>query len=153
MNDYLRLQHIFSLNVLDNESNNNSFFSPFVSGWSLHGLHCYQFFNFKHSWNKASELCKRYGSDLATVKSYRQNNFTAQLASGFLTGQTDNSYWLGLQAHNELQTNMLSTDSGDRISQYYGHWATGHPNVDSGKCVQAVIKVGVLMYLFYPLLH
>ena len=178
MNDNLRLQHFFHTrinlcknlqfskaktvqyintvqiiiifwNVLDIESNNNSFFSPFISGWSLHGLHCYQFFNFKHSWNKASELCKRYGSDLATVKSYRQNNFTAQLASGFLTGQTDNSYWLGLQAHNELQTNMLSTDSGDRISQYYGHWATGHPNVDSGKCVQAVIKVSVLVYIFF----
>ena len=28
-------------------------------GWKLRGLHCYQFFNIRHSWQKASELCKR----------------------------------------------------------------------------------------------
>jgi hypothetical protein len=32
----------------------------FVSGWNLRGLQCYQFFNIRHSWQKASELCKRY---------------------------------------------------------------------------------------------
>ena len=111
------------------------------SGWRLHGLHCYQFFNFKHSWNKASELCQRYGSHLVTVSSYRQNNFTAQLASEFLSGQADKSYWLGLKAHNNLQTNMLIGADEEQISQYFGHWATGHPNVENGKCVQAVVKV------------
>ena len=37
--------------------------------------------------------------------------------------------------------NMLDTDGGDQISQYYGHWGNGHPNVDNGQCVQAVLKV------------
>ena len=55
--------------------------NSFIPGWELHGLHCYQFFNVRHSWQKASELCKRYGSDLATVDSFAQNNFTSQLAS------------------------------------------------------------------------
>ena len=86
-------------------------------------------------------VCFRYGSHLVTVSSYRQNNFTAQLASEFLSGQTDKSYWLGLKAHNNLQTNMLIADDEEQISQYFGHWATGHPNVENGKCVQAVLKV------------
>ena len=83
----------------------------------------------------------RYGSHLVTVSSYRQNNFTAQLASEFLSGQADKSYWLGLKAHNNLQTNMLIGADEEQISQYFGHWATGHPNVENGKCVQAVVKV------------
>ena len=58
-----------------------------------------------------------------------------------MPGQNDKSYWLGLKAHNNLQTNMLTADAGEQISQYYGHWANGHPNVDNGKCVQAVLKV------------
>ena len=86
-------------------------------------------------------LIARYGSHLVTVSSYRQNNFTAQLASEFLSGQADKSYWLGLKAHNNLQTNMLIADDEEQISQYFGHWATGHPNVENGKCVQAVVKV------------
>ena len=36
---------------------------------------------------------------------------------------------------------MLIADAGEQISQYYGHWGTGHPNVKSGNCVQAVLKV------------
>ena len=27
-----------------------------------------------------------------------------------------------------------------QISQYYGHWATGQPNVRHGKCVRSVLK-------------
>ena len=60
----------------------------------------------------------RYGSDLASVESFRQNNFTANLAADFRDGKEDYSYWLGLQAHNELQTNTLGTDAGGQISQY-----------------------------------
>ena len=85
----------------------NSFIPCYFSGWELHGLHCYQFFNVRHSWQKASELCKRYGSDLATVDSFAQNNFTSQLASRFLAGQDQQRYWLGLKSHNDLQTNTL----------------------------------------------
>ena len=49
------------------------------------------------------------------MESFRQNNFTAELASEFLTGQEDSSYWLGLQAYNELQTNTLSADDGHQV--------------------------------------
>ena len=28
--------------------------------WELQGINCYQFFDIRHSWEKASELCKRY---------------------------------------------------------------------------------------------
>ncbi|KAJ8978621.1 hypothetical protein NQ317_011252 [Molorchus minor] len=27
--------------------------------WELKGLHCYKFFNIRHSWEKAAELCRR----------------------------------------------------------------------------------------------
>ena len=82
----------------------------------------------------------RYGSDLASVESFRQNNFTANLAADFRDGREEYAYWLGLQAHNELQTNTLATDAGGQISQYYGHWAQDHPNVEEGTCVKSVLK-------------
>ena len=82
----------------------------------------------------------RYGSDLASVESFRQNNFTANLAAEFRDGKEDYSYWLGLKAHNQLQTNTLGTDAGGQISQYYGHWAQNHPNVEEGTCVKSVLK-------------
>ena len=77
---------------------------------------------------------------MASVESFRQNNFTANLAADFRDGKEDYSYWLGLQAHNELQTNTLGTDAGGQISQYYGHWAQDHPNVEEGTCVKSVLK-------------
>ena len=77
---------------------------------------------------------------MASVESFRQNNFTADLAAEFLAGQEENSYWLGLQAYNELQTNTLEADAGHQISQYYGHWAQNHPNVQEGTCVKSVLK-------------
>ena len=82
----------------------------------------------------------RYGSDLASVESFRQNNFTADLAADFLAGQESNSYWLGLQAYNDLQTNTLAADAGHQISQYYGHWAQLHPDVEQGSCVKSVLR-------------
>ena len=96
---------------------------PFsISGqWELHGINCYQFFDIRHSWQKASDLCKRYGSDLVTVESFRQNNFTAELATKLLRGRAgQDNYWLGFRAQNNLATNTLSAASGSQISQYYG---------------------------------
>jgi hypothetical protein len=63
-----------------------------------------------------SYLPFRYGSDLASVESYRQNNFTADLASEFLSTEAASSgYWLGLQAYNQLQTNTLEADAGHQV--------------------------------------
>ena len=59
----------------------------------------------------------RYGSDLASVESYRQNNFTADLASEFLSVEAaKDGYWLGLRAYNQLQTNTLEADAGHQVS-------------------------------------
>ena len=77
---------------------------------------------------------------MVSVESFRQNNFTADLAAEFLAGQDGSSYWLGLQAYNQLQTNTLEADGGHQISQYYGHWAQHQPNVDAGNCVKSVLK-------------
>ena len=74
------------------------------------------------------------------MESFRQNNFTADLAAEFLAGQEDNAYWLGLKAYNQLQTNTLEADAGHQISQYYGHWSENHPNVEDGVCVKSVLK-------------
>ena len=43
------------------------------SGWNLRGLQCYQFFNIRHSWQKASELCKRYVYHYSMFTFFRQN--------------------------------------------------------------------------------
>ena len=73
------------------------------------------------------------------MDSHVQNNFTAQLASEYLSGQDDTQYWLGMQSHNDLQTNTLQTDAGGQISLYYGHWAISEPDIRSGKCVEATL--------------
>ena len=62
----------------------------------------------------------RYGSDLASVESYRQNNFTADLASEFLSvDSAKDGYWLGLRAYNQLQTNTLEADAGHQVSKNF----------------------------------
>ena len=52
---------------------------------------------------------------MASVESFRQNNFTADLASTFLAGSPQEEYWLGLQAYNQLQTNTLEADAGHQV--------------------------------------
>ena len=117
---------------------NNSLSS--AGQWKLHGLNCYQFFSIRHSWQKASELCKRYGSNLVSVASFRQNNFTGELAQQQLqTSNPEDAYWLGYQTQNELQTNTLASASGSQISQYYGHWAQEQPDTGDGRCVEALL--------------
>ena len=115
--------------------------SPSSTGqWKLHGLNCYQFFSIRHSWQQASELCKRYGSNLVSVASFRQNNFTGELAQQQLqTSNPEDAYWLGYQTQNELQTNTLASASGSQISQYYGHWAQEQPDTGDGRCVEALL--------------
>ena len=84
----------------------------------------------------------RYGSDLVTVESFKQNNFTGELASRLLRSRGDDrsDYWLGFKALNNLQTNTLAAASGDQISQYYGHWALDQPNIQDGQCVQSIVS-------------
>ena len=119
---------------------NFSTISSFSGQWKLHGLNCYQFFSIRHSWQKASELCKRYGSNLVSVASFRQNNFTGELAQQQLqTSNPEEAYWLGYQTQNELQTNTLASASGSQISQYYGHWAQEQPDTGDGRCVEALL--------------
>ena len=78
---------------------------------------------------------------MVTVESFRQNNFTAELASKLLRGRAENtdSYWLGYKAQNNLQTATLAAAAGNQISQYYGHWALDQPDITSGQCVQSVV--------------
>ena len=75
------------------------------------------------------------------MESFRQNNFTAELASKLLRGRAEDadSYWLGFKAQNNLQTATLAAAAGNQISQYYGHWALDQPDISSGQCVQSVV--------------
>ncbi|XP_018027289.2 sushi, von Willebrand factor type A, EGF and pentraxin domain-containing protein 1, partial [Hyalella azteca] len=104
--------------------------------WVLQGQSCYRFFNIKHSWMNAAELCKRFGAELLLVDSYVENNFTQHLAHSQLDHPTS-SYWLGAVALNELNTNTLESAGGDHVSLYSGFWAQGQPRVQNGKCVRA----------------
>jgi len=124
------------------QSNDSSLFDCPKGQWELEGIYCYQFFDIRHSWQKASELCKRYGSNLVTVESYNQNNFTAKLAEKPLRGRAGDSasYWLGYQTQNNLQTNTLAAAPGNQISQYYGHWALEQPRIEDGQCVKSVLR-------------
>ncbi|XP_052128948.1 sushi, von Willebrand factor type A, EGF and pentraxin domain-containing protein 1 [Frankliniella occidentalis] len=112
-------------------------------GWELRGLHCYKFFTIRHSWEKAAELCRRYGSNLVLVESYAENNLTAGLATrnlGPALGREAQQYWLGLASLDDLRTNTLESAAGLLVSQYAGFWALPQPDPSMGECVDATIE-------------
>ncbi|KAJ9591926.1 hypothetical protein L9F63_001528, partial [Diploptera punctata] len=111
------------------------------NGWELRGLHCYKYFSIRHSWEKAAELCRRYGSDLVLVESYSENNFTSGLAIRN-TGPADRNgphYWLGLASLDDLRTNTLESAAGLLVSQYSGFWGQTQPDPREGECVDIVL--------------
>ncbi|CAD6227295.1 GSCOCG00006083001-RA-CDS, partial [Cotesia congregata] len=105
------------------------------NGWELKGIYCYKFFNIKHSWEKAAELCRRYGSELMVVESYSENNMSASIVGKHL-----DKYWLGLASLDDLRTNTLESAAGMLVSQYAGFWASKQPDPKSGECVDFAIS-------------
>ncbi|XP_069668601.1 uncharacterized protein uif isoform X2 [Periplaneta americana] len=125
---------------LYSQGSNSSLFSC-PNGWELRGLHCYKFFSIRHSWEKAVELCRRYGSDLVLVESFAENNFTAGLATRS-TGPAERNgqhYWLGLASLDDLRTNTLESAAGLLVSQYSGFWAQTQPDPRVGECVDVIL--------------
>ncbi|XP_032681239.1 sushi, von Willebrand factor type A, EGF and pentraxin domain-containing protein 1 isoform X1 [Odontomachus brunneus] len=104
------------------------------SGWELRGIHCYKFFAIVHSWEKAAELCRRYGGELMVVDSYSENNMSASMVPPKLK-----RYWLGLASLDDLRTNTLESAAGMLVSQYAGFWASRQPNPHSGECVDVAL--------------
>ncbi|XP_046990617.1 sushi, von Willebrand factor type A, EGF and pentraxin domain-containing protein 1 [Schistocerca americana] len=123
------------------QSPSSSLFSC-PNGWELRGLHCYKFFSIPHSWEKAVELCRRYGSDLVLVESYAENNYTASVALRSLQpgDHSSHQYWLGLAALDDLRTNTLESAAGLLVSQYAGFWALNQPSPEDGECVAVKIN-------------
>ncbi|KAI8115214.1 CUB and sushi domain-containing protein 1 [Lucilia cuprina] len=108
------------------------------NGWELRGLHCYKYFNIKHSWEKSAELCRRYGAELVAIDTFAENNDTLTIArSNDPNHRASDKYWLGLASLDELRTNTLESASGALISQYSGFWSLHQPDPMSGECVAA----------------
>uniref|UniRef100_T1IXR4 Uncharacterized protein n=1 Tax=Strigamia maritima TaxID=126957 RepID=T1IXR4_STRMM len=131
-----------SSDVVSNMGTNSIFHCP--EGWELKEFHCYKFFDIKHSWRKAAELCRRYGSELLFISKYSQNNFTQYLASRELSESDDKAYWIGLHTVDELRTNTLesATAKSSFLSKYAGFWANNQPRPDQGECVEAMYAAG-----------
>ncbi|XP_055681349.1 sushi, von Willebrand factor type A, EGF and pentraxin domain-containing protein 1 isoform X2 [Lutzomyia longipalpis] len=107
-----------------------------TNGWELRGLYCYKYFNIKHSWEKAAELCRRYGAELVAIESYTENNVTQAIATiGELNRRSSDKYWLGLASLDDLRTNTLESAAGTLVSQYSGFWSLNQPDPRSGECV------------------
>ncbi|XP_072385212.1 uncharacterized protein uif isoform X2 [Diabrotica undecimpunctata] len=125
--------------TLAQNSTNSLFSCP--AGWELRGLNCYKFFNIRHSWEKAAELCRRYGSELMAVESYSENNVTASIATSSvpLERRGANHYWLGLSSLDDLRTNTLESAAGTLVSQYSGFWSSNQPDPQSGECVDVIV--------------
>lgn len=85
----------------------------------------------------------RYGSELASVSDYTQNNFSSSIADETLKDLSRRSYWIGFQSIDNLSTNTLESASGTFISMYVGFWSVDQPNVKSGQCVRATLSDGV----------
>lgn len=127
---------------LDQREKNEKFLtaSTFcLSGWTRDSVYCFKFFSNKHSWRRAEEVCRRYGSQLALVLNYHQNNFTRALATEGLKDQPQNAYWLGLKSVKDLATNTLESSSGYFIPKYVGHWSLDQPQPEKGQCVHAQV--------------
>ena len=135
-------------------------------GWQRHSSQCYKFFQQRHSWQRARDICEHYGAQLALVYDYQQNNFTTQLAQAALGagsgggggGSTsafggqeaggrqpiyasdERSYWIGFRAIDRLETNTLESAANTFVSKYLGFWDLDEPQVSRGECVRATIR-------------
>ncbi|XP_055387901.1 uncharacterized protein LOC129616312 isoform X2 [Condylostylus longicornis] len=110
------------------------------NGWELRGLYCYKYFNIKHSWEKAAELCRRYGADLVAIDSFNENNITLSIARASDPNQRlSDKYWLGLASLDDLRTNTLESAAGTLVSQYSGFWSLEQPDPMSGECVAVTV--------------
>ncbi|GFW80075.1 neurogenic locus notch 2 [Trichonephila clavipes] len=83
-----------------------------------------------------------YGSELALVENFWQNNYTQALAASNLKDVPLKTYWLGLKTVDDLSTNTLESAGGSFISLYMGLWATDQPRPQDGSCVQAALQSG-----------
>ncbi|GBP19642.1 Fibropellin-1 [Eumeta japonica] len=131
------LTRVFSLTLASSSDVFGYFRSLSQLRWELKGLHCYKFFNIRHSWENAGELCKRYGSELMVVDSYAENNMTAHMVP---TSPSNNHYWIGLATVDDLRTNTLETTAHALVSQYAGYWDLKQPNPNDGECVDAHVS-------------
>ncbi|XP_013781236.1 uncharacterized protein LOC106465521 [Limulus polyphemus] len=105
--------------------------------WSRYGIHCYRFFNIRHSWNTAAEVCRRYGSELVLITEYGQNNFSSSLAASGLRNMGQVAYWIGLKTVDDLSTNTLESAGSDFLPKYVGFWSWNQPRPQEGQCVLA----------------
>nr|XP_022919679.1 sushi, von Willebrand factor type A, EGF and pentraxin domain-containing protein 1 isoform X1 [Onthophagus taurus] len=141
----LRVAELVTIFMLSNLRISSSQETPSLfscpNGWELRGLYCYKFFNINHSWEKAADLCRRYGSDLMAVESYTENNVTASIAAPTvgLERRSANHYWLGLASLDDLKTNTLESAAGTLVSQYSGFWSLNQPDPKSGECVDVAL--------------
>lgn len=135
-------------------------------GWHQHSTQCYRFFHQRHSWQRAREVCERYGAQLALIHDYQGNNFTSQLAGqslGVAAGQqaepaagaklsaagqqqqvqyasAERAYWIGFRAIDRLETNTLESAANTFVSKYIGFWDYNEPRVNQGECVRASVR-------------
>lgn len=87
------------------------------------------------------QLIDRYGSELALISDYTQNNFTSYIADQSLKeDSTSRSYWIGFQSIDNLSTNTLESASGRFISKYVGFWSLNQPNVKDGQCIRSTLS-------------
>ncbi|XP_059477749.1 uncharacterized protein LOC132198041 isoform X1 [Neocloeon triangulifer] len=131
---------LFLQQTAESQETSSLFTCP--NGWEMRGLHCYKFFSIRHSWQKAVEICRRYGSHLVLVESYDENNATASLAArslGSPSGGSNPKYWLGLTSLDDLRTNTLEAAAGLLVSQYSGFWEQQQPDPKSGVCVDVAL--------------
>ncbi|XP_015790438.1 uncharacterized protein LOC107367263 isoform X1 [Tetranychus urticae] len=119
-----------------------------LTGWNNFGTQYYKYFNIRHSWGRAKEICRRYGGELAFIQDYSQNNYTSYLSYQFLKDSPSKSYWIGYHTIQNLSTNHIESASGKYTSQYVGFWALNEPDVSKGDCVRATFDESSL----YPLI-
>lgn len=103
-------------------------------GWHKHSTHCYKFFHQRHSWERAKDICEKYGAQLALIHDYQQNNFTTQLADAQLLASAasvgggggsgsdgaQQSSMIGVGGSSSKQQQPLALFSSDERSYWIG---------------------------------
>jgi len=94
--------------------------------WVSRGNFCYLHAKEWVPWNKADELCQKYGGHLASIHDQDENDFIFNLGKG-----SDWNAWIGARGSSSSGVWNWSDKTGFK----YTNWVEGLPNEETEACV------------------
>ncbi|OZC07370.1 lectin C-type domain protein, partial [Onchocerca flexuosa] len=122
-----------------------------AQGWEKYRSKCFRVYTIERSWPQALLFCSRYGSQLARIESFGENNFLHRLINRqqkiFSTNR--NEFWIGVVAQQtEDEDAYFLWSDGTVISRYVGFWNDGQPDYRAGTCAKVLLTTLFDLKLF-----